>query len=104
LYAATLDCRIADWTELAGIRIEGQFGFRRNHSCALVLRATIERCRSRRQPLYAAFVDFQKAYDTVPRHLLWAKLEAAGLQGWCLRAMQALYADVPVCADSRWMH
>ncbi|KAL4858979.1 LINE-1 retrotransposable element ORF2 protein [Chlorella vulgaris] len=37
------------------------------------------------------------AYDTVPRHLLWAKLEAAGLQGWCLRAVQALYADVPVC-------
>lgn len=100
LYAAALDRRIADWTELAGMRAEGQFGFRRNRSCAqaaLVLRATIERCRSRRQPLYAAFVDFQKAYDTVPRHLLWAKLEAAGLQGWCLRAVQALYADVPVC-------
>lgn len=100
LYAAALDRRIADWTELAGMRAEGQFGFRRNRNCAqaaLVLRATIERCRSRRQPLYAAFVDFQKAYDTVPRHLLWAKLEAAGLQGWCLRAVQALYADVPVC-------
>ena len=53
--------------------------------------------KSRRQPFYAAFVDFQKAYDTVPRHLLWAKLEAAGIRGWCLRAVQALYADVPMC-------
>lgn len=100
LYAAALDRRLTGWAEGVGVRAEGQFGFRRKRSCAqaaLVLRATIERCRARRQPLYAAFIDFQKAYDTVPRHLLWAKLEAAGVGGWCLRAVQALYADVPMC-------
>lgn len=43
------------------------------------------------------FIDFQKAYATVPRHLLWAKLETVGVGGWCLRAVQALYADVPMC-------
>ena len=99
LYAAVLDRRLSAWAEEAGIRAEGQFGFRPRRSCAqaaLVLRATIERSRARKQPLYAAFVDFQKAYDTAPRHLLWAKLERAGLGGWCLQAVQALYADVPM--------
>ena len=38
-----------------------------------------------------------KAYDTVPRHLLWARLEQAGLEGSCIRAVQALYANVPTC-------
>ena len=33
----------------------------------------------------------------MPRHLLWAKLETVGVGGWCLRAVQALYADVPMC-------
>ena len=36
------------------------------------------------------------AYDTVPRAQLWEKLHAAGLGGEWLRAVQALYADVPM--------
>ena len=104
LYAAVLDRRIQDWAEGAGLRTEGQFGFRRKRSCAqaaLVLRATIERQRRRGTPLFVCFVDFQKAYDTVPRHLLWAKLERAGVGEWCLRAVQALYADVPMCVRTQ---
>ena len=100
LYAAVLDRHIADWAESAGVRAEGQFGFRRRRGCAhaaLVLRATIEHLRARGLRLYACFVDFQKAYDTVPRHLLWARLEQAGLEGSCIRAVQALYANVPMC-------
>ena len=103
LYAAALNRRLSDWAEGAGVRAEGQFGFRSTRSCAqaaLVLRTTIERHRARGQPLFAAFVDFQKAYDTVPRHLLWAKLERAGVEGWCLQAVQALYVDVPMCVRS----
>ena len=75
LYAAVSDRRIQDWAEKAGRRADGQFGFRRGHSCAqaaLVLRATIERQRRSGTPLFVCFVDFQKAYDPVPRHLLWA--------------------------------
>ena len=42
-------------------------------------------------------MDFKQAFDRVPRHLLWQKLESAGLGGWALRAVQALYAAVPMC-------
>ena len=103
LYAAILDRRLSNWAEGAGIRAAGQFGFRRKHSCAqaaFVLRTAIERQRSQGGKLFACFVDFQKAYDTVPRQLLWAKLQRAGLHGWFLQAVQALYADVPMCVKT----
>ena len=77
-----------------------------------MLRATTERQRRSGTPLFVCFVDYQKAYDTVPRQLRWAKLERAGVGGWCLRAIQALYTDVPMsvrtsegctaCFQSSW--
>ena len=63
---------------------------------ALVLRTLVESARSQRRPLFACFVDFQKAYDTIPRARLWRKLERLGVHARMLRAIQALYADVPM--------
>ena len=41
-------------------------------------------------------MDFKKAYDTVPRDLLWTKLQRIGVHGEFLQGVQALYADVPM--------
>ncbi|KAL4856066.1 Transposon TX1 uncharacterized protein [Chlorella vulgaris] len=100
LYAGMLQDRLATYTEGAGTRASGQAGFRPDYGCRdqqLALRAIIERQRARGHPLYACFVDFKQAFDRVPRHLLWQKLESAGLGGWALRAVQALYTTVPMC-------
>ena len=100
LFASMLQSRFTTHTEAAGIRASGQAGFRPGYGCRdqqLALRAIIERQRARGQPLYACYVDFKQAFDRVPRHLLWQKLESAGLGGWALRAVQALYATVPMC-------
>jgi len=99
LYAMILERRLSDWAEASGSRATGQFGFRRNRStaqAALVLRTLQDQHRSSGQQLWACFVDFKKAYDTVPRQRLWTKLAARGLGGSWLQAMQALYADVPM--------
>ena len=118
LYAAGLERRVSDHAEAAGVHAEGQFGFRRRRSteqAALALRTTIEwyrlhrrrqqqqaqrgRGRGRRQrrvELWAAFIDFKAAYDSVPRERLWAALELLGYGGWWLRAVQSIYADVPM--------
>ena len=61
-----------------------------------VLRTLIESSRSSKQPLYSCYVDFKKAYDTIPRDLLWLKLQRIGVHGEFLHAMQALYASVPM--------
>ena len=99
LYAAILERRLSDWAEASGSRAAGQFGFRRKRStaqAALVLRSLQDQHRRSGQQLWVAWVDFKQAYDRVPRQQLWEKLAARGLGGEWLRAVQALYADVPM--------
>ena len=99
LYSTCLNLRLVQWGEGAGVRAAGQTGFRPDHRTTdnvLVLRVLTERHRAEQQPLFCAFVDFRKAYDTVPRDLLWAKLKARGVHGHMLDSLKALYADVPI--------
>lgn len=99
LYASVLEVRVSEWAEASGSRASGQFGFRRKRStgqAAFMLRTLQEQHRRGKQRLWACFIDFKQAYDRVPRQLLWEKLEARGLGGEWLRAVQALYADVPM--------
>ena len=100
LYASVLKARLSAWAGENEIRARGQAGFRKDHRTsdqALVLRTLVEQQRYAGQALYCCFVDFQKAFDCVPRHLLWQKLQARGVTGWFLEAIKALYNDVPVC-------
>ena len=102
LYASMLNDRVVSFTEAAGIRASGQAGFRKSYGCSdqqLALRAIIERQRARGRRLFVCYVDFKQAFDRVPRHLLWHKLERIGLTGWALQAVQALYADVSMCVS-----
>ena len=62
---------------------------------ALVLRTLRDQHRSSGQQLWACFVDFNEAYDTVPRQQLWDKLTARDLSDRWLYAVQVLSASVP---------
>ena len=46
--------------------------------------------------LYACFVDFRKASDTIPRNKLWEHLSSIGVQGKMLDALKSYYANVRV--------
>ena len=99
LYSTCLTQRLSTWGETYCLRADSQTGFRPFHQTSdnvLVLRAATERARHDQQPLYAAFVDFKKAYDTVSRDKLWVKLQQRGIDGWMLEALQAQYANVPL--------
>ncbi|MDF4995661.1 reverse transcriptase family protein, partial [Vibrio parahaemolyticus] len=43
------------------------------------------------QPVHMCFVDLEKAYDRVPRGILWGVLREYGVGGPLLRAIQSLY-------------
>ncbi len=99
LYASMLNERLTKWTERHSLRARGQAGFRKDHRTTdqvFVLRTLIEQSRAKKQPLYSCYVDFKKAYDTIPRDLLWVKLQRIGVHGDFLRGIQALYAEVPM--------
>ena len=113
LYAAALESRVSAHAEAAGVHAEGQFGFRRGRNteqAVLVLRTLVDSYRQRRRrrhgtgQLWAVFVDFKQAYDRVPREWLWARLEQMGYGGEWLRAVRAIYADVPMTVNVPGLH
>ncbi|KAI3428852.1 hypothetical protein D9Q98_007668 [Chlorella vulgaris] len=98
LYALAINTRLNTWLETQGLRARGQAGFRQGYRTVdncFILRALAERARSRGVKLYLCAVDFEKAFDSVDRPLLWAALQRAGIGGTMLQAIQAMYADVP---------
>uniref|UniRef100_A0AAR2LJT3 Reverse transcriptase domain-containing protein n=1 Tax=Pygocentrus nattereri TaxID=42514 RepID=A0AAR2LJT3_PYGNA len=48
-------------------------------------------------PVYMCFVDLEKAYDRVPRDILWEVLWEYGVPGLLLRAIQSLYSRSESC-------
>ena len=104
LFAAIINSRVTSYVENGNLRATGQAGFRKGHRTSdqlFILRTLIEQQRMAGTPLYVCFVDFQKAYDTVPREQLWEKLAKKGIRGFILDAIKALYADVHVCVRTR---
>jgi hypothetical protein len=103
LYALVINARLTTWLEDRGLRAKGQAGFRQGYRTVdncFILRALAERYRARGVKLFLCAVDFEKAFDCVDRPLLWAALQRSGVGGTMLQAIQAMYADVPVCVKS----
>ena len=102
LFAMILEQRIAKWADEHGVKARGQAGFRKDHRTVdniYVLRALIDRQKQLRLKgigsgkLYTCFVDFRKAFGTVPRDLLWQVLEELGVNGRMLQIIKSIYTN-----------
>jgi Reverse transcriptase (RNA-dependent DNA polymerase)/Endonuclease/Exonuclease/phosphatase family len=104
LYATVLEKRISKWAEDSGIRARGQAGFRKDHRTVdniFILRTLIEKAsKAGKKHLHVCFVDFQKAFDTVPRDLLWRRLAEIGVNGTMLKALISMYKEVSACVKT----
>ena len=97
VYANVILHRIDQWAEARSLRANGQFGFRHGRGtidAAFILKHVIDRYGVDRKPVFAAFIDFKKAYDRVDRGLLWRCLQSMGLHGACLETLKLMYHDV----------
>jgi hypothetical protein len=64
----------------------------------LTLRRICEKTWEYDQKVYVAFMDLEKAYDRVPRGLLWRVPQEYRVGGELLRAIISLYRDGRSCA------
>ena len=58
-----------------------------------------EKARKLKQPMFVAFIDFAKAFDSVHHHLLWMKLSALGFSTKMLKILQNMYSNAVVMMD-----
>ena len=68
--------------------------FRKGRSgadCTFILNSVLWKSAAAKKRAHMAFIDLQKAYDSVDRKILWRKLEAMGIKGKFLASIKALY-------------
>ena len=53
--------------------------------------------RKRTFRLYMAFVDLEKAFDQVPRKVIWWALWKLGMDEWIVRLVQGMYSNARSC-------
>ena len=73
-----------------------QAGFRQDKSCTdqiATLRIIIEQCVEWQTPLYVNFVDFEKAFDSLDREVLWKLLGQYGLPSKIISLIKNMYQD-----------
>jgi hypothetical protein len=84
LFAMILEKRLSKWVEQHGLRAKGQARFCKDYRTTdqlFILRTLIEQSKAKKKPLYCCFIDFKKAFNIVPREVLWQVLAGLGVEG-----------------------
>ena len=71
-----------------------QFGFmpgRGTTDAIFILRQVQEKYLAKNLPLYFAFIDLEKAFDRVPREVIWWAMRKLGLEEWIINIVKAMY-------------
>ena len=99
VFTAILTARITEWAELNGKLAKEQAGFRKGYSTVdhiFTLSQMASNCvfGRRRSKLYALFVDFEKAFDSINRNKLWEILHKQGVSTRFIKMLQGIYTKV----------
>ena len=99
LYASILLRRLGMVCDKQGLRHPAQAGFRNGFGTAhhLFVKRVLTEKHGRRAslpPLIVVQIDFEKAFDKVPREAIWARLRERGITGRILCALERAYNKV----------
>ena len=97
LFTRILNNRLNNWAENYHIYIDAQAGFRKHMGTIdniFVMHSLIKHFINEGKRLYAALIDFTKAFDYVVRENLWLKLIKTGVRGKMLDVIMSMYKCV----------
>ncbi|XP_011312286.1 uncharacterized protein [Fopius arisanus] len=105
LFTELLRKRLEPWSEARGILPEVQHGFRRGRSCTdaifTFLSAVHLQLRLGKREVYAVFIDFRRAFDSIPHNLLWRKLLGLGISSKIVRVLISVHSQANLQVRSR---
>ena len=64
------------------------------------LRQVQEKCMEQNMPLYIVFIDFTKAFDTVPREALWIVLQKFGCKNKFANLLKSFHQGLRATASN----
>ena len=105
-FAAVLNQRLLKFALANGIISENQLGFMPGNrtSDALIILYNLfnQYCMTNGNYMYACFVDFKKAFDTIPRHILFQKLLSYKITGKFYNSIRNMYTQdlACICTDN----
>ena len=81
------------------VRIDSmQFGFMAGNSMTdaiFIVRQLQEKYLAKSKDLWMAFVDLEKAFDSVPWEVVWRVLRYLGVDEWIVSVIKTMYEDAP---------
>ena len=100
LWERMIEARLREITNIA----DNQFVFRPGKSTTepiFALRMLQEKYREKNKELHMVFVDLEKAYDRVPRELIWWSLRKKRVPGAYIKIIQDMYGDCQTQVTTR---
>ena len=97
LFSVVIRKRVNSWCEEQSLLNDFQFGFRDKRGtadCIFVLHTLIQKILARKSKLYCAFIDYEKAFDTIIHDAMWIKLINAGLSSKIITIIKAIYNKI----------
>ena len=97
LFTSILNNRLNDYADSVQLILENQAGFRKQYSTMdhiFTLHSLIELFKNTRKKLYCAFIDFEKAFDSVWRLGLWNKILKSNINGKCFNVIVNMYNGI----------
>ena len=97
LFSTIINRRLQEWVQDNNITDEYQAGFKQGYSTidhVFTLIAFVQKQLSMHRKLYVAFIDFEKAFDSINRNLLWPILLKNGIKGKLYKCIRSMYDNV----------
>ena len=101
LFLSILNARLLKYVTDKKILSKKQLGFlarNRTSDAHIIIHNMIRKyCHRKGQKIFCSFIDFSKAFDTIPRDILFTKLKGHGITGNFFNVIKNIYSNDKAC-------